>query len=45
MEGANTLAYYNMETITAVKSFIVQAHVGLFNETFYGRNYFRTLVS
>jgi hypothetical protein len=25
MEAANTLAYYHMATITAVKSFIVQA--------------------
>jgi hypothetical protein len=25
MEAANTLAYYNTATITAVKSFIVQA--------------------
>ena len=27
MEVASTLAYYNMATITAVKSFIVQAPV------------------
>jgi hypothetical protein len=34
---ANTLAYYDMATITAIKSFIVQApglsNGGLFNET------------
>jgi hypothetical protein len=49
MEGANTLAYYNTATITAVKSFIVQtpgvhfiiSHLiscGLNHKTFYSRN-------
>jgi hypothetical protein len=50
MEVANTLAYYNMATITAVKSFIVQAPVGKSNDfvgigykTFYSRNCRRRL--
>ncbi len=30
---ANTLAYYDMATITAVKSFIVQAAGGLYYKT------------
>ena len=30
MEVGNTLAYYDMATITAVKSFIVQAPGGLY---------------
>ncbi len=32
---ANTLAYYDMELITAVKCFIVQALRGQCNKTFY----------
>ncbi len=35
MEVANTLAYYDTATITAVKSFIVQAPGGEINKTFY----------
>ncbi len=35
---ANTLAYYDTATITAVKSFIVQAPGGQSCKTFYGSN-------
>jgi hypothetical protein len=34
MALANTLAYYNAETITAAKSCIVQAPVAIFTELF-----------
>ncbi len=50
MEVANTLAYYNKATITAVKIFIAQAPVGKSNDlvdlgykTFYNRNCRRRL--
>ncbi len=35
MEVANTLAYYNTATITAVKSFIVQAPGGSQKESYF----------
>jgi hypothetical protein len=38
MEVANTLAYYNMATITAVKGFIVQSHVAFTINILQSRN-------
>ncbi len=42
MAVANALAYYDMATITAVKSFIVHA---LYYKTFYCRKLFPTVIS
>ncbi len=45
MTVAIALAYYNTATISAVKSFIVQAAGVLYHKTFYRYNLFRTVVS
>jgi len=34
----NTLAYYDMESITTAKIFMAQASLGLFNEKIYSCN-------